>query len=51
LTSIDANPKGTQSFVATQEWFWSWKKTLPLTTIQRLTQVLVPQIEKVCVER
>lgn len=36
---------------ATPEWIQSWKSKLPLQTITRLLQVLVPQVEKICMDR
>ncbi|XP_066923547.1 protein HID1-like [Clytia hemisphaerica] len=38
-------------FVATSEWVFSWKQKLPLQTIMRLLQVLVPQVEKICIDK
>ncbi|CAG9857117.1 unnamed protein product [Phyllotreta striolata] len=38
-------------WVPTSEWVHSWKTKLPLQTIMRLLQVLVPQVEKICIER
>ncbi|UJR37222.1 hypothetical protein I4U23_029931 [Adineta vaga] len=35
----------------TSEWIQSWKSKLPLQTIMRLLQVLVPQVEKICMDR
>lgn len=35
----------------TAEWIQSWKKKLPLQTIIRLLQVLVPQVEEICLAR
>ncbi|RXN08927.1 HID1-like protein [Labeo rohita] len=35
----------------TPEWVQSWKSKLPLQTIMRLLQVLVPQVEKICIDR
>lgn len=29
----------------------SWKSKLPLQTIMRLLQVLVPQVEKICIDK
>lgn len=29
----------------------SWKSELPLQTIMRLLQVLVPQVEKICIDK
>jgi len=33
------------------EWVASWKNKLPLQTIMRLLQVLVPQVEKICIDK
>ncbi|XP_056153500.1 protein HID1-like [Lampris incognitus] len=35
----------------TPEWVLSWKTKLPLQTIMRLLQVLVPQVEKICIDK
>ncbi|XP_063070822.1 protein HID1 [Engraulis encrasicolus] len=35
----------------TPEWALSWKSKLPLQTIMRLLQVLVPQVEKICIDK
>ncbi|XP_077474154.1 protein HID1 isoform X2 [Stigmatopora argus] len=35
----------------TQDWVLSWKSKLPLQTIMRLLQVLVPQVEKICIDK
>lgn len=35
----------------TTKWVTNWKQKLPLQTIMRLLQVLVPQVEKLCIER
>ncbi|XP_010854794.1 PREDICTED: protein HID1 [Bison bison bison] len=35
----------------TSEWILSWKSKLPLQTIMRLLQVLVPQVEKICIDK
>lgn len=35
----------------TGEWVSSWKSKLPLQTIMRLLQVLVPQVEKICIDK
>ncbi|KAK3756010.1 hypothetical protein QZH41_013196 [Actinostola sp. cb2023] len=39
------------SFLATPEWVQSWKQKLPLQTIMRMLQVLVPQVEKICIDK
>ncbi|XP_068633146.1 protein HID1 [Battus philenor] len=36
---------------ATGEWVSSWRGRLPLQTIMRLLQVLVPQVEKICIDK
>ena len=33
------------------EWVTSWKQKLPLQTIMRMLQVLVPQVEKMCLDK
>lgn len=33
------------------EWVATWKSKLPLQTIMRLLQVLVPQVEKICIDK
>ncbi|PSN52202.1 Protein HID1 [Blattella germanica] len=38
-------------WVPTSEWVNSWKTKLPLQTIMRLLQVLVPQVEKICIDK
>ncbi|KAJ8013503.1 hypothetical protein DPEC_G00030460 [Dallia pectoralis] len=35
----------------TPDWVVSWKSKLPLQTIMRLLQVLVPQVEKICIDK
>lgn len=35
----------------TSDWVQSWKNKLPLQTIMRVLQVLVPQVEKICMDR
>ncbi|KAK2884408.1 protein HID1b [Channa argus] len=36
---------------ANPDWVSSWKVKLPLQTIMRLLQVLVPQVEKICIDK
>nr|XP_029507321.1 protein HID1-like isoform X1 [Oncorhynchus nerka] len=36
---------------STPDWVLSWKCKLPLQTIMRLLQVLVPQVEKICIDK
>ncbi|VDK47013.1 unnamed protein product [Gongylonema pulchrum] len=38
-------------WIATTEWVESWKNKLPLQTVMRLLQVLVPQVEKICIDK
>ena len=38
-------------WVATADWADQWKAKLPLQTIMRLLQVLVPQVEKICIDK
>ncbi|XP_057681874.1 protein HID1-like isoform X2 [Corythoichthys intestinalis] len=38
-------------WTATPDWVLSWKSKLPLQTIMRLLQVLVPQVEKICIDK
>ncbi|XP_072044277.1 protein HID1-like isoform X2 [Amphiura filiformis] len=33
------------------DWVQCWKQKLPLQTIMRLLQVLVPQVEKICIDK
>ncbi|KAJ8923040.1 hypothetical protein NQ315_001588 [Exocentrus adspersus] len=44
-------PKENGQWVPTGEWVHSWKSKLPLQTIMRLLQVLVPQVEKICIDK
>ncbi|KAJ0060043.1 hypothetical protein NL108_002833, partial [Boleophthalmus pectinirostris] len=39
------------AWTPTSEWALSWKSKLPLQTIMRLLQVLVPQVEKICIDK
>ncbi|XP_014235010.1 protein HID1 isoform X2 [Trichogramma pretiosum] len=38
-------------WVPTIDWINQWKSKLPLQTIMRLLQVLVPQVEKICIDK
>ncbi|GFG40774.1 hypothetical protein Cfor_06052 [Coptotermes formosanus] len=38
-------------WIPTSDWVNSWKTKLPLQTIMRLLQVLVPQVEKICIDK
>lgn len=39
------------TWTPTSDWALSWKSKLPLQTIMRLLQVLVPQVEKICIDK
>ncbi|XP_047464295.1 protein HID1-like [Mugil cephalus] len=39
------------TWTANPDWVLSWKSKLPLQTIMRLLQVLVPQVEKICIDK
>ncbi|XP_047991066.1 protein HID1 isoform X1 [Leguminivora glycinivorella] len=41
----------TEGWRASAEWVASWRGKLPLQTIMRLLQVLVPQVEKICIDK
>ncbi|XP_030611159.1 protein HID1-like [Archocentrus centrarchus] len=41
----------TAAWSANSDWISSWKAKLPLQTIMRLLQVLVPQVEKICIDK
>jgi hypothetical protein len=47
--SINSSSKTT--WTPTSEWLLGWKSKLPLQTIMRLLQVLVPQVEKICLDK
>ncbi|XP_012257162.1 protein HID1 [Athalia rosae] len=38
-------------WVPSGDWVHQWKSKLPLQTIMRLLQVLVPQVEKICIDK
>lgn len=40
-----------EAWLPSQDWVNSWKSKLPLQTIMRLLQVLVPQVEKICIDK
>ncbi|PIO52978.1 hypothetical protein TELCIR_25707 [Teladorsagia circumcincta] len=44
-------PEIPSDWVPTAEWADQWKSKLPLQTIMRLLQVLVPQVEKICIDK
>ncbi|KAH7646049.1 hid-1-like protein [Dermatophagoides farinae] len=41
----------TGSWHPSTDWIISWKQKLPLQTIMRMLQVLVPQVEKMCLDK
>lgn len=55
--SIRVTPAGTHGsgqakiWQPSPEWVQSWRSKLPLQTIMRLLQVLVPQVEKICIDK
>lgn len=49
---VSSNPVNAASvWTPTPEWVASWRSKLPLQTIMRLLQVLVPQVEKICIDK
>ncbi|XP_029364128.1 protein HID1 isoform X2 [Echeneis naucrates] len=46
-----SSASSTSFWAPTPEWVLSWKCKLPLQTIMRLLQVLVPQVEKICIDK
>ncbi|XP_067333001.1 protein HID1 isoform X2 [Channa argus] len=46
-----SSASSTSCWTPTPEWVLSWKCKLPLQTIMRLLQVLVPQVEKICIDK
>ncbi|CAL8274809.1 unnamed protein product [Lota lota] len=46
-----SSASSTSYWAPTPEWVLSWKCKLPLQTIMRLLQVLVPQVEKICIDK
>ncbi|KAL1132342.1 hypothetical protein AAG570_010298 [Ranatra chinensis] len=49
--SPSQNSNSAGRWVPTSDWVNSWKGKLPLQTIMRLLQVLVPQVEKICIDK
>ncbi|KAH8252236.1 hypothetical protein KR038_005517 [Drosophila bunnanda] len=49
--SIRMVPSEGDRWTPTPEWIVSWRSKLPLQTIMRLLQVLVPQVEKICIDK
>uniref|UniRef100_A0A673AQ19 Protein HID1-like n=1 Tax=Sphaeramia orbicularis TaxID=375764 RepID=A0A673AQ19_9TELE len=46
-----SSASSTSFWAPTPDWVMSWKCKLPLQTIMRLLQVLVPQVEKICIDK
>lgn len=46
-----SNASSSGQWSPTSDWILSWKSKLPLQTIMRLLQVLVPQVEKICIDK
>ncbi|XP_063315105.1 protein HID1 [Pelobates fuscus] len=46
-----SNVSSSSQWNPTTDWVMSWKVKLPLQTIMRLLQVLVPQVEKICIDK
>lgn len=49
--SSQASTREQAEWRPTSDWVVSWKQKLPLQTIMRLLQVLVPQVEKICIDK
>ncbi|KTG36656.1 hypothetical protein cypCar_00000899, partial [Cyprinus carpio] len=49
--SATAGTSDTESISGRDSEVLSWKSKLPLQTIMRLLQVLVPQVEKICIDK
>uniref|UniRef100_A0A8C9UZK4 HID1 domain containing n=1 Tax=Scleropages formosus TaxID=113540 RepID=A0A8C9UZK4_SCLFO len=50
-SDTESNSGRDNEVVATELGVLSWKTKLPLQTIMRLLQVLVPQVEKICIDK
>ncbi|XP_059622325.1 protein HID1 [Phlebotomus argentipes] len=51
VTSTSTAAAAAAVWTPTPEWVSSWRAKLPLQTIMRLLQVLVPQVEKICIDK
>ncbi|CAH0715264.1 unnamed protein product, partial [Brenthis ino] len=47
----EGGEEGAEAWRPSGEWVASWRARLPLQTIMRLLQVLVPQVEKICIDK
>ncbi|CAJ0955279.1 unnamed protein product, partial [Mesorhabditis belari] len=50
-TGPSTSKETNEEWVPSTEWAENWKARLPLQTIMRLLQVLVPQVEKICIDK
>ena len=50
-TEDNSSDENSTEWSPSSSWAIGWKSRLPLQTIMRLLQVLVPQIEKICLEK
>ncbi|XP_077594830.1 protein HID1b isoform X1 [Stigmatopora nigra] len=50
-TPPESRAGSSSPWTATPDWALCWKSKLPLQTIMRLLQVLVPQVEKICIDK
>ncbi|KAL0882840.1 hypothetical protein ABMA27_016375 [Loxostege sticticalis] len=48
---VAEEPEDSNAWRPTSAWVSSWRGKLPLQTIMRLLQVLVPQVEKICIDK
>ncbi|PNJ87717.1 HID1 isoform 4 [Pongo abelii] len=51
LRSLEPEPQQSSEDGSPAKGVLSWKSKLPLQTIMRLLQVLVPQVEKICIDK
>lgn len=50
-TNPNKDNEASAEWSPTPEWVESWKSKLPIQTIMRMLQVLVPQVEKICIDK
>lgn len=48
---LGSSVQSEDAWTPTSDWVQGWKSKLPLQTIMRLLQVLVPQVEKICIDK
>ena len=51
IKKSNSGSNNNDAWAPTSEWVLSWKPKFPLQTIMRLLQVLVPQVEKICIDK